>query len=171
MSSRGQTGTAVLLAPQRGFCSTASAGCAWWLYAARHSQKEAGPPGAQSAPRGLQRAASQVAGSTGSGSIFISSRFPTKNRVFTLSYEAFVDYWIVPLVVSFFFPLQAVLRHAAAACVTRGCSLHYIRLQPALQTVAGCVTYDCRHSQESQETVAEPPPKARRRTQESELRL
>merc|ERR1740130_34177 len=35
--------------------------------------------------------------------------FPTKNRVFTISYEAFVDYWIVPLVVSFFFPLQVML--------------------------------------------------------------
>ena len=48
-----------LAAPQLGAC--ASSGCAWLLFAARHSQEEAVPLGAQPPPRGLTRAASKVA--------------------------------------------------------------------------------------------------------------
>eukprot|EP00964_Phaeocystis_antarctica_P139696 scaffold104499_cov30-Phaeocystis_antarctica.AAC.1 len=48
-------------APQLG--SSASPGRAWRLRAARHSQGEAGPPGAQPLPRVLERAASKVADS------------------------------------------------------------------------------------------------------------
>ena len=46
--------------PQLGFCS----GCAWWLWAARHSQGEADPSlGAQPLPRALELAASKPADS------------------------------------------------------------------------------------------------------------
>ena len=45
--------------PQLGSC--ASSGRAWRLWAARHSQEEAGPLGAQPPPRVLELAASQAA--------------------------------------------------------------------------------------------------------------
>ena len=48
-----------LAVPQLGSC--ASSARAWRLRAARHSQGEAPPPGAQPPPRGLERAASKVA--------------------------------------------------------------------------------------------------------------
>ena len=51
-----------LAGPQLGSC--ASSGHAWRLRAARHSQEEAGPPGAQPPPRLLERAASKAADST-----------------------------------------------------------------------------------------------------------
>jgi len=35
--------------------------------------------------------------------------FPSRSRVFTISYEAAVDYWVVPLVLTFFFPLHVML--------------------------------------------------------------
>ena len=41
--------------------SCASSARAWWLWAARHSQEEAGPLGAQPLPRVLERAASKAA--------------------------------------------------------------------------------------------------------------
>ena len=46
-------------APQLG--SSASSGRAWRLWAARHSQEEAGPPGAQPLPWVLELAASKSA--------------------------------------------------------------------------------------------------------------
>ena len=52
-----------LAAPQPDSC--ASSGHAWRLWAARHSQEEAGPLGAQPPPRVLERAASQAVDSTG----------------------------------------------------------------------------------------------------------
>ena len=48
-----------LAGPQLGFC--ASSGRTWRLWAARHSQEEAGPLHAQPLPRLLERAASKVA--------------------------------------------------------------------------------------------------------------
>ena len=48
-----------LAAPQLGSC--ASSGRAWRLWAARHSQEEAGPLGAQPVPRVLELAASKAA--------------------------------------------------------------------------------------------------------------
>ena len=48
-----------LAVPQLGSC--ASSGRAWWLWAARHSQEEAGPPGARPLPRVLELAASKAA--------------------------------------------------------------------------------------------------------------
>ena len=35
--------------------------------------------------------------------------FPSKSRTFVISYEAAVDFWIVPFVLSFFLPLQVML--------------------------------------------------------------
>ena len=52
--------SAPLAAPQLGFC--ASSGRAWRLWAARHSQEEASPLGAQPLPQVLERAASKAAG-------------------------------------------------------------------------------------------------------------
>ena len=51
--------SAILTAPEVGSC--ASSGCAWWLWAARHSQGESQPLGAQPPPRVLELAASKVA--------------------------------------------------------------------------------------------------------------
>ena len=48
--------------PELGSC--ASTGRAWRLWAAQHSQKEAGPLGAQPLPRMLERAASKATGFT-----------------------------------------------------------------------------------------------------------
>ena len=50
--------------PQLGAC--ASSGCAWRLWAARHSYGEARPLGSQPLPRVLEPAASKVADSTAS---------------------------------------------------------------------------------------------------------
>ena len=50
-----------LAVPQLGSC--ASSGRAWWLWAARHSQEEAGPLGAPPLPRVLELAASNAADS------------------------------------------------------------------------------------------------------------
>ena len=54
--------SALLAAPELAFC--AFSGRAWWLWAARHSQSEAQPLGAPPPPRGLKRAASEVADAT-----------------------------------------------------------------------------------------------------------
>ena len=51
--------SAVLAVPELGSC--ASSGRAWRLWAARHSQEEADPLGAQPLPRVLELAASKVA--------------------------------------------------------------------------------------------------------------
>ena len=51
--------SAPLAGPQLGSC--ASSGRAWRLWAARHSQEEAEPLGAQPRPRVLERAASKAA--------------------------------------------------------------------------------------------------------------
>ena len=50
-----------LAGPQLGSC--AFSGRTWWLSAARHSQVEVRPPGAQSLPRVIELAASEVADS------------------------------------------------------------------------------------------------------------
>ena len=47
-----------------GLSSCASSGRGWWLWAARYSQEEAGPLGAQPPPRVLELAASKAADST-----------------------------------------------------------------------------------------------------------
>ena len=57
VAQRGQS--ACLAAPQLGSC--ASSGRAWWLWAARRSQEEAGPLGAQPLPRVLELAATKAA--------------------------------------------------------------------------------------------------------------
>ena len=51
--------SAALAVPQLGSCSSSGRGL--WLWAARYSQIEAQPLGAQPPPRGLKRAASKVA--------------------------------------------------------------------------------------------------------------
>ena len=70
--------SAPLAVPQLGFC--ASSGRAWRLWAARHSQEEASPLGAQPLPQVLERAASKAADLT-------ASVAPFRSFYYTLSFQ------------------------------------------------------------------------------------
>ena len=74
-----------MAAPQLGSC--APSGRAWRLWAARYSQGEAQPLGAQPPPRGLKRAASKVANLTAvdpSGVVFyLDTDFKSEQNRFT----------------------------------------------------------------------------------------
>jgi hypothetical protein len=103
-----------------------SSGCAWWLWAARHSQGEVRPLAAQPPPRVLEPAASKVSDST--------RAFDHLGKTNTVEYPCCADTPYTALVVTlelkrsnFFYALVIIV---PGILFTLMCCAHHSRIEP-----------------------------------------